>query len=153
MWEDSSNGTLYGQSGHDRYRVLFARIVHGLLRWTHSKSKRESWKQSISDHYHIAAFRYWGSRLLASVGRLGRNDSLQLGCEFRQFALGLDPGFQRDNQWHADRFCAVQQLYSEGYRLEFACPVCVGSACNIDCIRGDRDSGGDCNTVRDVLYS
>ena len=115
MSEDSSTGTLYGPRVHDRYRALLARIVHGLLRRTLSKSKREFWKQWIGDEYHIAAFRCCGSHLLASVGRLGRNDPLQLGREFRQFALGLDPGFQRDNQRHTHRFYTVQQLYSNGH--------------------------------------
>jgi hypothetical protein len=57
-----------------------------------------------------------------------------LGCQFRQFACRFDPGFQRDHQRHAHRFGTVE-LYSKGYRLEFASSVGVEFVVDFDYVR------------------
>jgi hypothetical protein len=102
--------------------------------------------------YHYVPTLWCHRKLVFECAECRRwNDPLQLGCEFRQFALRLDSGFQWDHQRHAQRFCTVQ-LYSKGYGLEFASPVGVEAVVDYDRIRGNRDSGGDCNAVRDVLY-
>ena len=57
-----------------------------------------------------------------------------MGCQFRQFACRFDPGFQRDHQRHAHRFGTVE-LYSKGYRLEFASSVGVEFVVDFDYVR------------------
>jgi hypothetical protein len=59
------------------------------------------------DYYYVSALWYRRKRVFECVERLRRDIALQLGCEFGQFALRLDPGIQRDNQRHTQQFRAV----------------------------------------------